>query len=265
MISMRAIRLYRRNLGAHLRAVLEYEADFWLLVAAGLVHQVLGLVFLGAVFRYVPSINGWRFEGALLVYAFTTFAAGVVPLVADGMWRLPALINRGELDYRLVRPYPVVLQVLGSSVGLQALGELPGSTALIVWCLFRLHLHWTVARVAVAAVLLVSAMLIKVAIGTASTAVSLWLGSPSPAFAFSLQQAGDMVRFPLTVYALPLRLGLSVAVPFAFISFFPAAWLLSAGRFSWLGLLTPVVAVYCVAVAVLVFNRGLRRYESTGH
>ena len=30
-------------------------------------------------------------------------------------------------------------------------------------------------------------------------------------------------------------------------------------------LLTPVVAVYCVVVAGLVFRRGLRRYESAGN
>ena len=31
------------------------------------------------------------------------------------------------------------------------------------------------------------------------------------------------------------------------------------------GLLTPLVAVYCLFMAVTIFRIGLRRYESTGH
>ena len=56
-----------------------------------------------------------------------------------------------------------------------------------------------------------------------------------------------------------------IAVPFAFVSFFPTAFLFGMDAWSLPGLLTPLVAVYCLLVAVWVFRRGLRRYESTGH
>jgi ABC-2 type transport system permease protein len=48
------------------------------------------------------------------------------------------------------------------------------------------------------------------------------------------------------------------------VSFFPASALLDRGEFAWVGWLTPLVAAYCLAMAGLVFRRGLRRYESTG-
>ena len=258
-------RIYLRSLGAHIRAVLEYEADFWVLRAGGLLHQVDGLVFLRAVFARVPAINGWGFHETLLVYAFTTFAAGTVPLVADGMWRLAGLIRKGELDYRLTRPYPVILQVLSSSVGLQSFGELTGSTVLIVWALAGMDVHWSPWRVAVALVLFASALVIRIAIGMASNAVVFWLGSANSLFAFSLQSVGDMARYPLTVYSLAFRVGLTVVVPFGFVSFFPAAWLAGYAPAAQWALCAPLVAAYCCAVTVWVFRRGLRRYDSAGH
>jgi ABC-2 type transport system permease protein len=57
---------------------------------------------------------------------------------------------------------------------------------------------------------------------------------------------------------------LAIAIPFAFVSVFPISWLTSHGGAAWIGLLTPLVAAYCVTVALFVFRRGLLRYESAG-
>ena len=89
---MHPIRFYRRSLGAHVRAVLEYQSDFWLLVTAGLVTQSLGLIFLGAVFARVPTLNGWHFAEVVLIYGLAGLAQAVVPLVSDGIWTLGAHI-----------------------------------------------------------------------------------------------------------------------------------------------------------------------------
>jgi ABC-2 type transport system permease protein len=48
-------------------------------------------------------------------------------------------------------------------------------------------------------------------------------------------------------------------------SYFPAAAVLSEGTARWLGLLTPVVAAYCLWLGATVFRRGMARYESSGH
>ena len=114
-------------------------------------------------------------------------------------------------------------------------------------------------------VLLISSIVIKVSINLATNAASFWLSSPSPMFAFAVHQVGDLARFPLSIYPYALKAVLGFVLPFAFISFFPVAHLLDAGDLSWLGLLTPAVAAYTVAVALLIFKLGLRRYESAGN
>jgi len=114
-------------------------------------------------------------------------------------------------------------------------------------------------------VLLISSIVIKLSINLATNAVSFWLASPTPLFAFAMHQVGDLARFPLSVYPMALKAVLGMALPFAFISFFPVAYLLETGQSAWLGLLTPLVAAYCAGAAALIFKRGLRRYESAGN
>jgi ABC-2 type transport system permease protein len=80
-----------------------------------------------------------------------------------------------------------------------------------------------------------------------------------------MHQVGDLARYPITIYAVGVRVAIGVVIPFAFASFFPVAVLLGRGEESWVGLLTPVVAVYCTLMAAWAFHRGLRRYESAGN
>ena len=75
----RGLFLYRRNLGAVIRSVLEYAADFWILIVAGIVTQSLGLVFITVVMARVPQINGWSFPEMVFIYALAVVSSSVVP------------------------------------------------------------------------------------------------------------------------------------------------------------------------------------------
>jgi ABC-2 type transport system permease protein len=265
MSAVRMLRLYLRLLGAHLRSLLEYETDFWIMAAATVLMQVVNVVFLSALFAKVPVLNGWTFWGVVLMFGAVALAEGVGSLFFEGMWRLAQRINTGDLDYYLVRPYPVALQVSACEVGINGLSNIVIGGLMIGVALAHVDIAWSTWRVLLGVMLFGSAIAIKVAINLATNAVSFWLSSPSPLFAMAVHQVGDLARFPLSIYPPVLKAALGAVLPFAFVSFFPIAYLLDNGESRWVGLLTPLVAAYCVAVAMLVFRRGLRRYESAGN
>jgi ABC-2 type transport system permease protein len=258
------LRLYRRCLGAHLRAVLEYKADALVLFLAAVLTQLAGAMFLLTVFSRVPSLAGWGQWEVICIYAMAAIAEGVGSLFFEGTWHLAAMINSGDLDYLLVRPMPVPLQVMSSAVGMNGLGNLTMGLALLGMALAHVDVAWTPSRVAWALVLLVSALLVKLAVNLAANAASFWLGSPSSALAYSLHALGELARYPITVYAGALRV-LLTAVPVSFVGYFPAAHVFDRGVSGRIGTLTPVVAGCCVLGAGLLFRSGLRRYESAGH
>jgi viologen exporter family transport system permease protein len=230
-----AVSLYLRSLMAHVRAALEYEADFWIMVLAGLLGPGAGLAFVWVVFRQVPELNGWHLPEAVLLYGLISVTEGIHALLFDGAWQMGRLINRGEMDYQLVRPYPVALQVTSSSVGFNGLGDLASGAGMLGWGLAHVAVRWSPATVFVALVLFTSGVTIKVAVTFASNAAAFWLAGPSVLFAVAVHQVGGLARYPLNVYAGTLRLLVSVGIPFAFIGFFPVSYLLGRGHAAWLG------------------------------
>lgn len=261
----RIIRLYRRQLGAHLRAALQYEADFWILIGAAALMQVVGVVFLGAIFAKIPRLNGWTFWEVIIVYAMVSVTEGVGSMFFEGTWRLAWKINKGELDYLLVRPFPVTLQVMSSDVGLNGIGNIVVGSILLGLGVAHSDIHWSAGKVLLGIVLFISALVIKVAISLATNAFSFWVPGPYSVVGFGIHQVGELARYPITIYAVGVRLAVSVLVPFAFVSFFPVSVVLGRGGSARLGLLTPAVAVYCVLAARWSFRRGLRRYDGAGN
>ena len=52
------------------------------------------------------------------------FAEGVGSLFFEGTWRMNQYVNRGELDFLLLRPAPPMGQVMASDVGMNGLGNI---------------------------------------------------------------------------------------------------------------------------------------------
>ncbi|MCU7725967.1 ABC-2 family transporter protein [Actinoplanes sp. KI2] len=250
---------------AHLRAILEYESDFWVLAGATFLTQVVNLVFLSAIFARVPTLRGWSYWAVVTMFGLVALTEGVGSFFFEGTWRVAEAINKGTLDYMMVRPYPVVLQLTSSEIGINGLTNMLAGSIMIGVALAKADISWSAERVLLGLVLLISAIIIKLAINLATNSVSFWLNSPSAMFATAIHQVGELAKFPLTIYPAGLKVALGVIIPFAFITTFPVGLLLQTGPVFWLGLLTPVVAVYCLTVALAAFFNGLRRYESAGN
>ena len=107
--SLRSARLYLRCLGAHVRSAMEYEASFWIMALTAVISQGVGVVFLWAIFRSVPTINGWQLWDVVLIYGLVTVAEAASQLFAQGTWNLAWIVNSGELDPVLLRPLSPVL------------------------------------------------------------------------------------------------------------------------------------------------------------
>ena len=71
-------------------------------------------------------------------------------------------------------------------------------------------------------------------------------------------------RYPLSIYSELIRFLLSWIIPFGFASFYPSVRLLGRAELRNYAPLVPVVTAVFMALALLVWSRGVRHYASTG-
>jgi ABC-2 type transport system permease protein len=254
---------YLRLVWAQIRAVTEYPADFWTMAVTGLVYQAVQIAFIGVVFANVTSLGGWGFHAMLMLTGFMVFADALTELGWDGIWSLGHRIVSGDIDYLIVRPVPVLMQVGGSGLGMQSSTKLVTSAAMIA-------VGWSGAGVSAAMIpaallLFMCATVVQLAMITSLCCVSFWMKGPSVTFAFlGAQLQENATRFPLQIYPAAVRAALTWAVPYAFVNFVPVGILTGELPLWWLAF-PPLMAAALAALTTLIARAGLTRYESAGH
>jgi ABC-2 type transport system permease protein len=257
--------LYRRYIGQDLKRILEYQLDFFIQVFAAFLMQGAGLFTIWGIFRQVKSIHGWGYWEIVLVYSLMYFAIGFGEVFFEGPWTINGLYMRGEFDYLMTRPLPVVFQVFASRIGLNGIGNI--TTAVIVFITAFTHCsdRISLSNILLFLLLFTVSIPIKGAIILASNCMTFWTKAPGNAFANLIHNVGEYTKYPIMIYPKAIQFAVTFLVPFAFISFFPASVLLGKDYAMKLVWLAPLVTVYSVYLSIKIFQKGLKLYESVGN
>jgi len=246
------------------KARMSYRADFLVQVSSDLVLQAVNLVFIAVVFTRVQALAGWLFDEVLFIYGFflipfALFNASFAVLSDVG----GRYVVGGELDRVLTRPMNALLQVQLELLRPQALNGVVLGVVVMAIASARLQLTWTLLDVLAMMSATLGAWLVYGGVYVTVASLTFWTQDGGAGFfpiAYNTIQFG---RYPLSIYPAAVQFLLTFVLPYAFIAFLPAAGVLRP-EFSWLGWLTLPVGAVVFAVGLLVWGRGLARYEGAG-
>jgi ABC-2 type transport system permease protein len=243
---------------------LAYRMDFFVDTLAVSFSLVIQLAVLSTLFSKVKALEGWSFEQVLFIYAFSLLPLGLFNIVSVNLYRFSdQYIIQGKFDRVLLRPVSTLAQVIFESFNVSGLNEILLGIALMAYSGVKLGLDFGVQEILTMAILAPSASLVYMGVFLAITSVSFWhedrMGLAPPVY--------NIIRFsryPITIYSLPVQFFLTFVLPFAWVAFFPATWFLGSEEFGRLALLTPLVGLVVFGGSVLIWQRGVRNYASTG-
>jgi ABC-2 type transport system permease protein len=246
------------------KARLSYRADFLVQVGSDLLLQAVDLAFLAVVFTRVEALAGWSFEEALFIYGFflvpfALFNASFATLSDVG----GRYVVGGELDRVLTRPLGSLLQVQLELLRPQALNGVVLGLVVLGIASVQLGFAWSVSDVFLAVVGVLGAWLVYGGLWVAVASTSFWTRERGIGFFPVFYNTINFARYPLTLYPAALRFGLTFVLPYAFMAFYPAAGLLRV-EYALFGWLTLPVGLVVFAIGLLVWQRGLLRYEGAG-
>jgi ABC-2 type transport system permease protein len=260
------LRLYCRLQLTHLRVSLEHPANFWIASVAMLLGELTTIGFVGVLFRQAPTIAGWRPWEVLFLYGLITLQTALGGFLCSGFWSIPPYVRSGRLDTVLVRPLSPLLQMATLHLDFRNVGRLVLSAIVLGLSLAHLPLDWKAGRIAFFAASLAGSALLLNALFLLPRCLVFWTMSDTNHIADWLWNFIDFAKYPLSAYTRPLQFLLTWLIPLAFITYYPAAVLLGKPLAQpWVGYLAPCVGPLAALGAVLVWRRGLARYQSAGH
>ncbi len=262
----RSLRLYYKLQLLQVRIYLEYRADFWIGILGMTLTQGAGLMFIWIIFKRIPQIGGWNVWQIAFLYALTIIPKGLTELLFNGQWQLRMLVNKGEFDRLLVRPLSPALQVSTQACGIHGLGSVLLGIFVLISAAHELQLSWAWWQYGFLCITIISAVIFIGSVDFATNSSAFWDSSASSAFPFLVQYGIEFAKYPLTLYGRLLQIVITWVLPFAFVSYYPSLILLGqAGTQTWLAYISPLAGPIMALIASFIWQRGLARYQGTGH
>lgn len=261
---IRHARLFWRLLYMHNRANVEYRGDFWLKIFGLVLRNVIGVVFVYALFSRVESLAGWSRAEVMMLYALAIAPRGLLQLFCNGAWQLRNYIQRGQFDQFLTRPLSPVFQTLTLTMSIEGLGTLAVGIAAFASGYAALGLHWGPGAWLYLVLVLAGGTVLATSLDVGMHALTFW-SRDAGQMQWFVEQTTEFAQYPVALYHRALQVALSTLLPFAFMSYYPLAFLLDKpGASAALAALSPGVGFAFALLMSRIWHAGLRRYQSAG-
>ena len=249
------LRFARALLATSVKASIVLGGPFAMEVVFMILNNVTFFVFWWVLLSRVPDVGGWRLGEMQVLFGVVAAGFGLAVTGCGGVRQLGRQIDDGELDVLLVQPKPVLLHALGMRSQASGFGDMISGAFFIAW---SGRVSWSAAPVI--AVAIVSSALVVVASAVVFYSLAFWLGKMDTVARQLWELLITFSVYPEPLFGGALRAALFTLIPAGFVGYLPARVILHASAPQLL-LLTGGAAAY-LAIAIAVFQRGLRRYAS---
>jgi len=250
---LRYIRLLRIFYQNTLANELEYRLNFWSNLGLSLFWLTWAALSVRVYFFHTESIAGWTYPELLVVMGLFFALNGFRQmLLSPNLHRLSEYVRLGTLDYILTKPIDSQFMVSLRYIGVYNWGDPLLGLGLAGYGLWLLRQVPSLGQVLLFALLFAAGLVLLYSFNLIVQTTTFWLVNVERADALVVGLL-ETARFPVSFYQGWVRGALTVIVPVAFMTTFPAQALL--GRLPW----STVLAALALAAGLFVAASALWR------
>jgi len=259
---------YRTVLGSRIRAQASYRLSF---TVETLNSILVGIVEFGEIYvllANVPQLGGLSLGQAALVFALANMAFAIADMIFGQLDSIPQYLRMGRLESFLVRPMPLMAQMITSDIQLRRLGRaLVGLVVLIIACL-TIGLELTPVTLYLLIITPITGAAIYGAMFALAGGIQFFVIDGSEftnAFVYGGGYAGQL---PGSVLLLPIRVLFTFVIPATVTAYLPALLIMGLpgpellpSRLGWFA---PLFAIWAWLLAAIAWRSGVRRFTGAG-
>ncbi len=265
----RYLKLFFSYFSVTFRAATIYRSTYF----AGIVGQWLGY---GATYATIyilttkfTNLNGWKPHEVLLLYGLSVLSYSIAAtFFFNSASNLSSKIRTGEFDLTLTKPINPFVHEIFSGINSGYVSHITLSIAVIIYALANTSFCASAKSIVFLIVMVIGATLIQASALIASSVLSFFTLNENPVLDFLLFNFKEFINYPITIYPKIVQILLTFILPFAYINYYPASFLLQKeapeGFSQILIYLTPLVGVICFLLSISLWNWGLKHYKSSG-
>ena len=240
---------------------MEFRLDFFFRVFMDGLWYVVNLAFFAVLYRHTALLGGWD-QAQIWVFAGGVFVADAIhmTLFSNNAWWFPTFVNRGDLDYHLLRPVSTLFFVSMRDFAANSFLNLVIAVAILTWALASYPGDLGAGRVALYVAMLLVGAFIHWTVMMLFLVPVFWMQGSSGLREFFWVTDRFMTR-PDGLFSGWVRRVLLSFLPLALVVSFPTRVLFEADP--WPRVLHLLAVATAAFLALLwLWRRGLKAYSS---
>lgn len=240
----------------------EYPLDSLIWCISMIAREGAGFIGVLLLARMLGGLGGWGIYEICLLFGMAMLTEAIGQLFLDAIWSIGSRIRKGKLDTYFFRPLPIFFQLITSRIMFQASVSVGAAVCLIVFSIIKIGIAITIENVLFFMEYIICGCIINSSIYCIFNSLNFWFVHAND-IADLVQTIREFAKYPIHVFPTVVKYILTYVVPFGFVGYYPAQYIVGEGN-KWLPLILVVVTIIVMFIAKFIWETGLKRYDSTG-
>lgn len=257
----RYLRLYLHFLRFSFSKALEFRLDFTFKIIMDCIYYVVNILFFKVIYLHTPFLGGWSEDQVMVFVSGYLFIDALhMTVFSTNLWWLPSYVNKGELDYYLIRPVAPLFFLSLREFSANSFMNLLIAGGFMAYAISEYRGDYNAGDVFLFLLLILNGTILHYCIHLLTIIPVFWTHS-SRGLVDLFYTMGLAMERPHRIYRGWLKLLFTVALPFSLIASFPAQIFLEGLNAETLIHLT-IVSVTFWGLLAVAWKYGLKNYSS---
>lgn len=244
-----------------IKSQFQYKTAFFIKCFVMLVTFLLEYVTTWFLISKFTGIEDWTPNDIKLTYGLSTLAYSLSRLFFNGFNNVSRQIKSGEFYLNMIKPFGEKFYLISKGIPLERMGQV------LLGFFITIHAVIGAGRLVQPVYLIyfiINGTLIYGGLFILSSAFAFWVVESREIAGIMTHGTLRAIVYPISIYNRILRELFTFILPVAFISYYPATFLLNKSVNPILQAVTPVMGIAVILVSVFVWNLGIKKYEGSG-
>lgn len=267
---MGEIRIAMQSLKMSFLSRMQYRVDSLVATLAVFLREATSIIVIYLALIEFDQINNWNVNEMLFLFSLLFLTYGIVVVLFADLRDFSCMIREGRFDRLMVRPRGLLFQLISNNADiLAAFGH--GTLGILLFLLSagRVGIEWNLVRALYYIAAIIGGVLIQGGVFIFFSALSFYFVETNSIRDIFYWNMRKFAGYPISIYHKVIQGIMIYVVPFAFVNYFPAQFMLRKPDMEAYPqiymYLSPVVGVVIYLLAYGFWRISVKRYTSTGN
>ena len=253
-----------------MKAWFQYKVDAVLRSLAVFLREATGIFVIYFTLLKFDNLNGWNIYEMLFLVSLLFVTYGILILFFTGLRDFGHTVRTGNFDRFILRPRGLLFQLIFCNADwFAAIGHGGLGIVLFVISAGKVGINWDVITVVYYLLAIIGGVLIQGAVFLFLATLNIYLLETRSIKELFYFNAREFAGYPISIFSKGIQAIMIYVVPFAFVNFFPAQYLLRKPDMMQYPeifmYLTPIIGVVMYMLAYGFWRFSVKYYKSSGN